>query len=103
MATYGWLERHDTQAIVSALYTAEKPLRLFALGSSMGASIALQSAGVEPRISGVVAESSFSDLREVTYDYAGLHWTPWLGRTFFRPATWTGLSEMEKQGGICGH
>lgn len=100
MATYGWLERHDTQAIVNALYATEKPQSLFALGSSMGAAIALQSAGVEPRISGVVAESSFSDLREVTYDYAGLHWSPWLGRTFFRPATWTGLSEMEKLGGF---
>jgi uncharacterized protein len=76
MATYGWLERWDTQSIVNALYTAEKPRNLFALGSSMGAGIALQSASVEPRIAGVVAESSFSDLREVTYDYAGLHWSP---------------------------
>jgi len=45
--------------------------RLFALGESMGAAIALQSAAIDPRIAGVVAESSFSDLREVSYDYAG--------------------------------
>jgi uncharacterized protein len=100
MATYGWLERHDTQAIIDALSTAVAPRNLFALGSSMGASIALQSAGVEPRITGVVAESSFSDLREVTYDYTGLHWTPWLGKTLFRPASWTGLAEVEKGGGF---
>jgi alpha-beta hydrolase superfamily lysophospholipase len=63
-ATYGWLERRDTRAIVDALYATEMPRNLFALGSSMGAAIALESAGVEPRIAGVVAESSFSDLRE---------------------------------------
>ncbi len=66
----------------------------------MGAAIALQSAAVEPRIAGVVAESSFSDLTEATYDYAGLHWNPWLGKTLFRPATWTGLSQLEKRGGF---
>jgi alpha-beta hydrolase superfamily lysophospholipase len=98
MATYGWLERADTQAVVSALYATETPRVVFALGSSMGAAIALQSAAVEPRIAGVVAESSFSDLTEATYDYAGLHWNPWLGKTLFRPATWTGLSQMKKQG-----
>jgi pimeloyl-ACP methyl ester carboxylesterase len=100
IATYGWLERNDTRAIANALYAAETPRTLFALGSSMGAAIALQSAAVEPRIAGVVAESSFSDLQEVAYDYAGLHWTPWLGRTIFRPGIWTGLYEMEKRGGF---
>lgn len=100
MATYGWLERWDTQSIVNALYATEKPRNLFALGSSMGAGIALQSASVEPRITGVVAESSFSDLREVTYDYAGLHWSPWLGKALFRPGTWTVISTARKEGGF---
>ena len=100
MATFGWLERRDTQAIVDALSMTEKPRKLFALGSSMGAAIALQSAAVEPRIAGVVAESSFSDLREVTFDYAGLHWSPWLGKTLFRPGTWTVISTAEKEGGF---
>jgi len=99
-ATYGWLERRDTRAIVDALYATEMPRNLFALGSSMGAAIALESAGVEPRIAGVVAESSFSDLREVTYDYAGLHWSPWLGKTLFRPGTWTAISAAQKEGGF---
>jgi alpha-beta hydrolase superfamily lysophospholipase len=98
MATYGWLERRDTHAVVDELYAHETPRSLFALGSSMGAAIALQSAAIEPRIAGVVAESSFSDLREVTYDYAGLHLSPWLGKTLFRPGTWTLISTARKEG-----
>lgn len=100
MATYGWLERQDTRAIVDAVNSTEMPRHFFALGSSMGAAIALQSAAIEPRIAGVVAESSFSDLREVTYDYAGLHWSPFLGETLFRPGTWTVISTAQKEGGF---
>src|SRR5258706_11219949 len=44
MATYGWLERNDTRFIVDALESNEHPKHLFALGESMGAGIALQSA-----------------------------------------------------------
>jgi alpha-beta hydrolase superfamily lysophospholipase len=100
MATFGWIERRDTRAIIDALSAVETPRNVFALGSSMGAAIALQSAAVEPRIAGVVAESSFSDLREVTYDYAGLHWSPLLGKTLFRPGTWTVISTAQKEGGF---
>jgi uncharacterized protein len=100
MATYGWLERKDTHEIVNALYASDAPKHLFALGSSMGAAIALQSAGIEPRIAGVVAESSFSNLREVTYDYAGLHWSPWLGKTLFIPGTWAVISKAREEGGF---
>ena len=100
MATFGWLERRDTHAIIDALSTPETPRNLFALGSSMGAAIALQSAAIDPRIAGVVAESSFSDLREVTFDYAGLHWSPLLGKTLFRPGTWTLISTAQKEGGF---
>jgi pimeloyl-ACP methyl ester carboxylesterase len=103
MATYGWQERLDSRSIADELYGTEKPRLLFALGSSMGAAIALQAAGIEPRIVGVVAESSFSDLREVSYDYAGLKWTQWLGKTLFRPATWTALAEAEKEGGFAAN
>jgi alpha-beta hydrolase superfamily lysophospholipase len=70
MATYGWIERNDTRAIVDVLEAAEHPRHLFALGESMGAGIALQSAAVEPRIEAVVAEASFANLREASYDYA---------------------------------
>jgi alpha-beta hydrolase superfamily lysophospholipase len=89
MATYGWLERNDTRAIVESLQATEHPLHLFALGESMGAGIALQSAAVEPRIEAVVTEASFANLREASYDYAGLRRYPWLGKTLFAPGTWT--------------
>jgi uncharacterized protein len=88
MATYGWLERNDTRAIVDTLEAAEHPRHLFALGESMGAGIALESAAVEPRIEGVVAESAFANLTEAAYDYAGLRRYPWLGKTLLSPFAW---------------
>ena len=100
MATYGWKERYDTVAIVDALYATENVRHLFALGVSMGAAIALQSAAVEPRIEGVVAEDPFADLREVSYDYAGLRSWPWLGKTFLRPAAVMAMHSMSKAGGF---
>jgi uncharacterized protein len=98
LVTYGWKERDDTHIIVDALLIAERPHCLFALGESMGAAIALQSTAIEPRIEGVIAESSFRNLREVTYDYAGLHWSPALGKTIFRPASMAAVRQMEKEG-----
>ena len=95
MATYGWLERNDTRAIIDALEAVEHPRHLFALGESMGAGIALQSAAVEPRIEAVVAEASFASLREASYDYAGLRRWPLLGKTFFAPGTWTMIYHAE--------
>lgn len=100
MVTYGWLERNDTRAIVDALVAQEHPHCLFASGESMGASVALQSAEAEPRIEAVVAESAFRNLREVSYDYAGLQMSPMLGRTLFRPVAVMGLRSAEQEGGF---
>jgi len=100
IATYGWLERSDTRAIIDALESAEHPQHLFALGESMGAGIALQSAAADPRIEAVVAEASFANLREATYDYAGLRKYPWLGKTLFAPFSWTLLYRDEKLAGF---
>ena len=97
-ATYGFQERNDTRAIVSALYTVENVRHLYALGVSMGAAIALQSAAVEPRIEAVVAEDPFANFREVTYDYAGLELSPLLGETLFRSASVTALRGVKKTG-----
>ena len=140
MATYGWLERRDTSAILDAL--AEKlkqpttfqpsPLpastrpsgtsrgagsesftsrtsstsltssipHIFALGESMGAGIALQSAAADPRIEAVVAEASFADMKEAAFDYAGLRRSPLLGKTWFRPFTWTLLYRGQQVSGF---
>lgn len=100
MATYGWKERYDTVAIADALYASEKVRHLYALGVSMGGAIALQSAAVEPRIEAVVAEAPFANLREVGYDYAGLHAGSWLGKTLFRPAPMMAMHSIEKEGGF---
>ncbi len=84
-ATYGWLERNDTRAIIDALFYSEQhkyitrqmsinpdlpivprpAFHLFALGESMGAGIALQSAAADPRIEAVVAEASFASPRPI--------------------------------------
>ena len=100
MATYGWRERYDVVAAVNSLYSVQKLRHLYALGVSMGAAIALQSAAVEPRIEGVVAEDPFANLREVSYDYAGLHISPLLGKTLFRPASIFAMRALAKAGGF---
>jgi hypothetical protein len=100
LATYGWIERRDVQSIADSLYANENVHCFFLLGSSMGASIALQAAAVEPRVAGVVAESAFANLKEVSFDYAGLRVSHWLGRTLFRPASSLALGGAEKEGGF---
>jgi alpha-beta hydrolase superfamily lysophospholipase len=100
IATYGWLERNDTRATIDAVASSEHPRHLLALGESMGAGIALQSAGADTRIEAVVAEASFANLREAAYDYAGLRKYPWLGKTLFAPGTWTLLYRDEKLAGF---
>jgi hypothetical protein len=88
MASYGWLERRDTSAVIDALEKSEHPAEIFALGISMGAGIALQSAGADPRIEAVVAEAPFANLQEAAYDYAGLQRWPLLGKILFAPGAW---------------
>jgi alpha-beta hydrolase superfamily lysophospholipase len=91
-ATYGWLEANDTRAILDELIAAEHPEHIFALGESMGAGIALQSAAADSRIEAVVAEAPFASLREASYDYAGLQKYPLLGKTLFAPGAWVMLT-----------
>src|SRR6266571_4847795 len=126
IATYGWLERNDTHAMIDALLSDSsvnrvQPSRvgpsssftssisstsltssfhLFALGESMGAGIVLQSAAADPRIEAVVAEASFANMREASYDYAGLRKYPWLGKTLLAPFSWTLLYRGEKLAGF---
>src|SRR5215470_164310 len=88
IATYGWLERKDTSAIIDALIASEKTQHILALGESLGAGIALKSAAADSRIEAVVAEASFANLQEAAYDYAGLRRYPWLGKTLLAPGAW---------------
>jgi fermentation-respiration switch protein FrsA (DUF1100 family) len=158
IATYGWLERQDTKAVIDALLaslvpggvnaerhvanspaqtaaprhplgsvpivpihqgtapepsgaqrsppfgipheTPAPPPHIFALGESMGAGLALQSAAADPRIEAVVAEAPFASLREASYDYAGLRRSPLLGKTLFRPFSWLLIYRGEQISGI---
>jgi len=100
LATYGWKERYDTVSITDALYAAEKVRHLYALGVSYGAAIAVQSAAIDPRIEAVAAEDTFSNMREVSYDYAGAHAGSWLGKSVFRPASMVAMHSVEKEGGF---
>lgn len=100
LATYGWLERSDARAVLDALVTSEHPRHIFALGESMGAGIALQFAGADPRIEAVVAESPFASLREASYDYAGLQQYPLLGKTLFAPGAWVMLARGQSIAGF---
>src|SRR5690348_2889490 len=118
IATYGWLERNDTRAVIDAMFDSHVgpcfggpavdlrgpprcgPFHIFALGESMGAGIALQSGAADPRIEAVVAEASFASLREAAYDYAGLRKYPWLGKTLLAPFSWTLLYRGEKLTGF---
>jgi uncharacterized protein len=99
-ATFGWKERYDTVAIDDRLEATESVQHLGALGVSMGAAIALQSAAVDPRIEAVAVEDPFANLREESYDYAGLEFSPLLGKTLFRPASIFAMHEMGTLGGF---
>ena len=46
------------------------------------------------------ADTSFANLREASYDYAGFRRSPLLGMTLFRPFSWTLLYRGEKLTGI---
>jgi dipeptidyl aminopeptidase/acylaminoacyl peptidase len=87
LATYGWLERDDIRRWFEWLELTQKPPCIFGLGESMGAAQLLQSLETEPGFCAVVAESSFSNFREIAYDRAGqfFHTGPWLGRSILRP------------------
>jgi pimeloyl-ACP methyl ester carboxylesterase len=100
LSSYGQIEIFDTRAIVKNLEDTEKVGHLFAIGESMGAAVSLQSAALVPQIEGVVAEGSFRNLREVTFDYAGLQQSAILGKTLFRPAALVAVWIAQTQGGF---
>jgi pimeloyl-ACP methyl ester carboxylesterase len=66
--TYGFYEKQDLRRVLDRVEA--KPIAV--MGVSLGAGIALQAAAEDPRIAGVVAVSSFSDLRTAARERA-----PW--------------------------
>ena len=65
-STYGYLEKSDLRRVVDTL--PDGPV--LALGTSLGAAVALQASPITPRISGIVAAEIFADLETVVRDRA---------------------------------
>jgi uncharacterized protein len=68
VCTYGFVEKRDLRRVIDGLSAG--PVIL--VGTSLGAAIALQEAGSDPRAAAVVAAESFSDLRTAATERA-----PW--------------------------
>jgi hypothetical protein len=87
LATYGLWEADDIHRWLDWLQQNEHPNCVFGLGESMGAAQLLQSLKNHYGFCAVVAESPFSDFREIAYDRVGqfFHTGPWLGRSLLRP------------------
>jgi hypothetical protein len=62
--TYGLLERHDVIAWARRMRSLGCR-KLYGLGESLGASILIQAAAVEPAFAAIVAESPYADLCEI--------------------------------------
>jgi pimeloyl-ACP methyl ester carboxylesterase len=87
VATYGLLERNDIHRWFDWLAKHSHPRCIFGFGESMGGAQLLQSLASGTHFCAVVAESSFSNFREIAYDRMGqpFHLGPWVGRTILRP------------------
>ena len=64
--TYGYFERHDLSRALDAIGAR----RAILLGVSLGGAVALQAAALEPRVIGVVAVATFSDLESIARERA---------------------------------
>ena len=86
-ATYGLLERSDIREWAKLLRERSGASCIYGLGESMGAAQLLQSLAAGARFCAVIAESPFSNFREIAYDRMGqpFGFGPWVGRTVLRP------------------
>jgi hypothetical protein len=68
--TYGYHERYDLQRVIAWLQskTGLPKNKIGLLGESMGASIAIMTAALEPELAFLAADSSYRDLHAVVYE-----------------------------------
>ena len=69
--TYGFYEKHDVSAVVNYLQSRKdiKLGKIGIFGTSMGAAVAIQAAAIDRRITAIVSEASYTNLRTVFVDY----------------------------------
>jgi len=70
--TYGFFEKQDLKRILDQAGVE----RAILIGHSLGAAVALQAAAIDPRVTAVVAASTFSDLRTIATERAPAVFTP---------------------------
>ena len=90
--TYGFHEKEDLRRVIAALPPG--PVILF--GTSLGGAVALQAAAGEPRVSGVIAAETFSDLATVVRERAPWITPDFLIRQAFRIAGERGDFDVEQ-------
>jgi pimeloyl-ACP methyl ester carboxylesterase len=102
LATYGVKEAGDVRRWFDWIERTESPHCIDGLGNSMGAALLLESLRTTPGFCAIVAESSFANFREASYDRLG-EWSgtgPWIGRTILRLAVEVGLLDARWIHGI---
>ncbi len=69
--TYGFYEKYDVVTILTSLQSRFGTMigKIGLFGTSMGGAVALQAAALDPRISAIVSEGSFTSLRTIFVDY----------------------------------
>ena len=92
--SFGIRESDDLHRWADWFRAEERPVHLFGMGASMGASILLQSLENDTRFRAAVAECPFADFRDVAYDrVAGkLSLNRWFSRALLFPAIEAGLA-----------
>lgn len=68
-STYGYLEKKDISIIVDEIKKERQGSKVGIWGNSLGGAIALQAMEYDKRLEFGVIESTFTDLRQIVYDY----------------------------------
>ena len=68
-STYGYLEKKDISIIIDEIKKVRQDTKVGIWGNSLGGAIALQAMEYDKRLKFGVIESTFTDLRQIVYDY----------------------------------
>ncbi len=67
--TYGHLEKQDVSKIIDTIKSKQANLKIGIWGCSLGGAIAIQSLEFDQRIAFGIIESTFTDFRQIVFDY----------------------------------